>query len=168
LVSWFQVFLILHIIAVIVAFGPEFSFPLIGRLIEKHPQDAAFGLQIMTAIEEKMATPLSVIIPLLGVGLIYTGHFNLWHSTWLIIAVILYPIVFFFALLVQTPRGNRLLKMALDLQKAGPPPEGAGGPPPEMLKLTKQVQMGGAFLGLMVLFFVVLMVWRPGSCQGIC
>lgn len=166
--SWFQVFLILHVMAVIVAFGPDFAFPLIGSLIEKHPQHATFGLRVITVIEERLTLPLAVVIPLLGVGLIYTGHFDLWKSEWLVIAVILYPIVFFFALLVQTPRGNRLLRMALDMEAAGPPPDGAGGPPPEFLKLQKQVQMGGAFLALMVLVFVVLMVWKPGSCQGIC
>jgi predicted integral membrane protein DUF2269 len=162
-VSWFQVFLILHILAVFVAFGPEFAFPLIGRQIEKNPEHAAFGVQIMNAIEEKMSTPLAVIVPLLGVALIYTGHFDLWKSTWLVITVILYPIVFFFALFVQTPAGNKLLAMMLEMQKAGPPPEGAAGPPPELQAQLKRVRLGGMFLGLMVVFFVILMVWKPGN-----
>ncbi|HJP65001.1 MAG TPA: DUF2269 family protein [Actinomycetota bacterium] len=166
--SWFQVFLILHILAVVVAFGPSFAFPLIGALIEKSPQQGAFGLQIMTAIEERMIIPLSTVVPVLGVGLIYTGHFDLWKSEWLVITIVLYPIFYFFGLLVQTPRSNRLLKMALDMQAAGPPPAEAGGPPAEFQKLQKQVQMGGAFLGLMVIVFIVLMVWKPGSCTGIC
>jgi uncharacterized membrane protein len=164
--SWFQVFLILHILAVVIGFGPTFAFPLIGKVMEKHPEHAAFGLEVMETIDRRMATPLSVAIPLFGVGLIYTGHFDLWKSTWLIIAVILYPIVFFFALFVQTPNGNKLLKMTLDMQRSGPPPggaEGSGGPPPEMQALMKRVQLGGMFLGLMVVVFVILMVWKPGN-----
>jgi hypothetical protein len=50
----------------------------------------------------------------------------------------------------------------------GPPPPGGTGPPPEIAALTKKLQMGGMFLTLMVTIIALLMVWRPGSCQGIC
>jgi hypothetical protein len=36
--SPFTLFLILHILAVIVAFGPTFAFPLMGGMIAKNPQ----------------------------------------------------------------------------------------------------------------------------------
>jgi hypothetical protein len=170
---WFQVFLILHVLAVIVAFGPDFSFPLIARMGQKNPRHGAFATEVIEQIERKVTIPLAVAIPLLGTGLIYTGHFDLWHSTWLVIAVILYPIVVGFALFVQLPNGAKLLRMMLDMEQAGPPPAapgepapvagGAAGPPPEFLAQVKKVQLGGAFLALAVAFFVVIMVWRPGS-----
>lgn len=169
---WFQIFLILHILAVLVAFGPDFSFPLIARLGQKNPRHGAFATEVVEQIERRMTIPLAVAVPLLGLGLIYTGHFDLWHSTWLVIAVILYPIVFFFALFVQLPNGAKLLRMMQDMEKAGPPPggesepapvAGATGPPPEFLAQVKKVQLGGAALALAIVFFVVLMVWRPGS-----
>jgi hypothetical protein len=36
------------------------------------------------------------------------------------------------------------------------------------MALGKKLQMGGIFLTLMIVIILVLMVWRPGSCQGIC
>jgi hypothetical protein len=49
----------------------------------------------------------------------------------------------------------------------GAPPAGAE-PPAEVAALGRKLQFGGMFLGLMILAILVLMVWRPGSCQGIC
>lgn len=171
---WFQVLLILHILAAIVAFGPDFSFPLIAKLGQKNPRHGAFAVEVIETISKRVTLPLAAAIPLLGTGLIYTGHFDLWHSTWLVIAVILYPIVFGFAMFVQLPNGAKLLRMMLAMEQAGPPPSppageaapiaGAqGGPPPEFLAQVKKVQLGGAFLVIMVTVFVILMVWRPGS-----
>jgi uncharacterized membrane protein len=168
-VSWFQVFLILHILAVVIGFGPDFAFPLIGSMGQKNPQHAAFAAEITVAIEEKVTLPLSILIPLFGTGLIYTGHYDLWKSEWLIIAVFLYVVVWSFATFVQTPNGRKLRDMLRDMEgrmPAGGPPPVTGseqGPPPEFLAQVKRVQMGGAFLGLMVVFFVVLMIWKPGS-----
>ena len=89
---WFQVFLILHILAAMAAFGPDFAFPLIARMGQRNPRHGAFATEVIEQIERKMTIPLAVAIPLLGTRLIYTGHFDLWHSTWLVIAVIFYPV----------------------------------------------------------------------------
>jgi len=159
---WFQIFLILHLLTVLLAFGPDFAFPVLATMAQKEPQHGAFATEIIHFIEAKLTIPLAVLVPLFGVGLIYTGHFALWQSTWLIIAVIAYPIVFFFALFVQLPNTSKMLRL-LHSMPPGPPPEGAA-PPPEIERLGKRLQAGGIFLSVMIILFVVLMVWRPGNC----
>ncbi len=164
--TWFHLWLILHVTAVIVAFGPDFAFPLIARQIQKHPEHAVFGTEIIHVIEERLTLPLSVAVPLLGTALIYTGHFNLWKSEWLIIAIVVYIVTFFFAMFVQLPNTSKMIRL-LQSMPPGPPPPGAT-PPPEVVSLGKKLQFGGMYLALAIVSLVVLMIWRPGSCQGIC
>jgi uncharacterized membrane protein len=165
--SWFAFFLILHILAVLVAFGPTFAFPLIGGMVGKHPQYSAILTEVIDTIERRMTIPLAVIVPLVGVGLIYTGHFDLWKSEWLIISIVLYMLTFFFAVFVQTKNSAALVRSLRDIPP-GPPPEGATGPPPHIASLVNKTRVGGMFLTTLVVVILVLMVWRPGNCQGIC
>jgi hypothetical protein len=159
--SWFTFWLTLHVLAVIGAFGPSFSYGIIASLGQKHPEHGAFAVEIIHFIERRMATPLSVAVPLLGTALIYTAHFDLWKSEWLIISIVLYAIAFFFAVLVQTPTVGRLLSA----MQAMPPPASseAAAPPQEVQALVKRVRLGGGFLGFLVVVILVLMIWRPGA-----
>ena len=57
--SLFTLLLILHILAVIVAFGPTFAFPLMGGMIAKNPQWALPLTQAMEKIETRITLPSS-------------------------------------------------------------------------------------------------------------
>lgn len=50
--SWHSFWLILHVLAVVVAFGPTFAFPLIAAFGRKHPQFAVAALHISELIEK--------------------------------------------------------------------------------------------------------------------
>jgi hypothetical protein len=164
--DWFHLWLTLHILAVIVAFGPTFAFGMIAALGQKSLQHAGFAVEVIYTIESKMTIPLAVVVPFLGLALIYAGHFNLWKSEWLLIAIVLYMIAFFFAVFVQNKTGSRLVQL-MEAMPPGPPPPGTE-PPAEVMALVKRLQVGGMFLVFMVVIITILMVWRPGSCQGIC
>ena len=164
--TWFQFWLLLHILAVIVAFGPTFAFPLMGAYAGRHPEAGPAVANLVDAIEKRMTLPIAVIVPLLGTALIFTGHFDLWKSEWLLISIVLYMVAFFFALLVQARNSAAFVHM---IAGAPRPSEGAPpGMPPQMQALTKKLRIGGMFLSLLIVAILVLMVWRPGSCQGIC
>lgn len=166
--GWFILFLTLHILAVIVAFGPTFAFPLIGAMIEKSPQHALVLTEVMHKIETRMTIPLAVVVPLLGTALIFTapGNIDLFKSEWLLAAIGLYIVAFSFAVGVQTRTVNRLVGV-MQAMPAGPPPEGAA-PPPEIARLAKKAKLGGMFLTVLVVVVLILMVWKPGNCQGVC
>ncbi len=162
--NWSQVWLILHILSVIVAFGPTFAFPLIARLAQKHPQHGLFAVETMHTIANKMTLPLAVVaVPGFGAALIISKHYVLFESEWLLVAIALYVLFLLFAFLVQIPNTTKVIDI-LRSMPPGPPPEGAQ-PPPELMAATKKVQVGGMFLTLLILVFVTLMVWRPGSCH---
>jgi uncharacterized membrane protein len=165
--SWFTFWLMLHIATVLVAFGPDFAFPFIAALVQKHPEHGAFATEVIHVVESKLTIPLAVIVPFEGLALIYSAHIQLWKSEWLIISIILYTATFFFALLIQLPNTSKMLRL-LRAMPPGPPPPGAQ-PPAEVTALGRKLQLGGMYLALMVIILIVLMVWRPGNCYvGAC
>jgi uncharacterized membrane protein len=164
--SWFTFWLLLHILTAIAAFGPVFAFPFISSFAQRDPRNALVVSEILHGIEGKITIPAAVAMPFFGLALIYTAHIDLWKSEWLLIAIVLYVITFFFALLVQLRNGARMI----DLLKSMPPPgpggamEGAAqGPPPEVAAVAKRLQMGGMLLTFMLTAIIVLMVWQPGG-----
>lgn len=166
--DWFHFWLILHILAVVIAFGPTFAFGLIATYGQKHPQFALAATEISELIEKRLTYPLGVLVPLFGTGLIYTAHVDLWKSEWLLIAIALYIAIFSFSLFVQTRNSNRMI--ALLRSMPAPSPGGstdvAAGPPPELVSLGRKLQFGGIAMGLGFVVILVLMIWRPGGVGG--
>lgn len=164
--TWFRFWLLLHIFTAIAAFGPTYALGYIASYARKDPKNAHLVTEIGHGIETKIVIPAAVVMPFLGLALIYAGHFPLWKNTWLVIAIILYTITFFFSVFVQRTNTVKMLH-ALEHMPAPQPGAPMGPPPPEMAALGKRLAMGGAFMGLMITAIIVLMVWRPG-CVGIC
>jgi Predicted integral membrane protein (DUF2269) len=166
--SWFAFWKYGHVLLVIVAFGPTFTFPALAAMARKDPAHAIAYSKVIHFVEKRMTIPLAILVPLFGTGLIYTsqdaggiGHIDLWKSEWLVISIILFAAAFFFAVFVQLPNSGRMLD-ALGKMPPGPPPPGAQ-PPPELVALGKKLQLGGIYLTISVLVILLLMVWRPGA-----
>jgi uncharacterized membrane protein len=157
--SWlFPWLLFLHVLGAILAFGPTFSFSIIGAMAGKEPQHANFATRATHAVGSRLVEPLAISMAVTGVGLILVTGRNLADRAnwWLGIAIVIYAIALTFSLAVQ----NRDVKRIIDLTSA-PPPPGASGPPPELPPIVKRVQRGGIFLGLAVIVIVFLMVTKP-------
>ena len=153
---WVAIFLFLHVMGAIIAFGPVFSFPIIGAMGGKEPQHANFATRVTKTIAEQRITPLAIFQGITGVALILTTGINLLATPWLIIGIVLYLIVLGYNILIGTP----MVRKVIEMTSTAPPP-GASGPPPELLALIRKVQRGGMFSGLMVVIIVVLMVTKP-------
>src|SRR5437016_1599044 len=76
-VGLFSLFLFLHVISAIIAFGPTFTFALIGAAGAKEPQHGNFGLRLAETITDRVVIPVALTMPVTGVLLIWFGHFNL-------------------------------------------------------------------------------------------
>jgi hypothetical protein len=156
----------MHILFVIVAFGPTFAFPPIAAMARKDPAHAIAYSKVIHFIEKRMTIPLAVGVPLLGTALLFSGpvSYDLRHSEWLGISIILYMAAFFFALFVQLKNSTRMVDM-LAAMPPGPPPPGAE-PPPELVAIGKKLQFGGMYLTVSVLVILLLMVWKPGAAYN--
>ena len=152
----FQLFLFLHVMGAIIAFGPTFSFPIIGAMGGKEPQHANFATRVTETIVEQRVLPLAIFQGITGVALILITGINLLATRWLLIGIVLYLIVLGYNIFIGTPTVKKVIELT-----SAPPPPGASGPPPELLAAIRKVQRGGMFSGLMVVVIVILMVAKP-------
>jgi uncharacterized membrane protein len=160
LTQWFPVFLLLHVLAAIVAFGPIFAFPLIGRMGAAEPQHANFSTRVSAAVSRRITIPAALTMPASGVLMIWSTGIS-WMQPWLIIGIALYAFAVAYAVLVQAPAVERLVALT-----SGPPPvagpgAAAGGPPPEIAATIGRIQRGGMLLMVVIVIIVSLMVMRP-------
>lgn len=168
LLPWF---LFAHILGAIIAFGPTFSFPIIGRLGAAEREHANFATRLSSALSRVQVVPFAILQGITGVGIIVTGSIDVMALPWLLIAIVLYLIALGYALFVQTPTVKRVIAMtaggppsggAPAAAPGGPPPGGApAGPPPELRALIRRVQLGGLFLMALIVSIVFLMVLKP-------
>jgi hypothetical protein len=153
---WVAIFLFLHVMGAIIAFGPVFSFPIIGAMGGKEPQHANFATRVTDTIAHQRVTPLAIFQGITGVALILVTGVNLFATPWLLIGIVLYLIVLGYNIFIGAPTVAKVIEMT-----STPPPPGASGPPPELLALIRRIQLGGMFSGLMILIIVYLMVVKP-------
>jgi uncharacterized membrane protein len=163
--QWFPLFLLLHVLAAIVAFGPVFAFPLIGRMGGSEPQHANFSTRVSAAVSRRITIPAALTMPVSGVLMIWATGVN-WAQPWLITGVALYAFAVSYAVAVQGRAVTRLIDLTSGPPpSAGPGPAGsgapAGGPPPEIAATVGQVQRGGILLMAVIVTIVMLMVFRP-------
>ena len=153
---WIAIFLFLHVMGAIVAFGPTYSFPIIGRMAGQEPQHANFAARINEKITEQRIVPLAIFQGVTGLVLIWLTGINPFSTLWLGLGIVLYVIALGYALAVQGPTGRKIVELS-----SAPPPPGAAGPPPELMAAVKKAQRGGAFLGILIVLIVLLMVTKP-------
>jgi len=160
LVPWF---LVLHVLGAIIAFGPTFSFAVIGALGGAEPMHGNFATRISEAITTRRVIPVGLTMPITGIGLIWLVGINPFTrgTRWLLVGIILYTVAFTFALVVQLPTVRRIVAMT-----SGPPPAAApgsppSGPPPGLMENVRKVQRGGLLLSGLVTVIAFLMVVKP-------
>jgi uncharacterized membrane protein len=157
LVDAFMIFLFLHVIAAIVAFGPGFASMVAGPMVAKEPQHANFYARTQVATGRKIVTPLALSMAVTGVAMILIRGWSniLGDRHWLEVAIVLYVIAIVYSLAVQAPAGQKLVQLTSTPPAPGSPPN------PEIPKTAARVRTGGMILGLLVVAIVFLMVTKP-------
>jgi hypothetical protein len=161
-----QLFLVLHVLGAIAVFGPTFAFPLIARQAAAAPQHGNFAAVVMDLIERRVVIPGAIVQGLTGVALILTIGADLTTPAWrwLIGGIALYLIAIAFAIFVQAPASERMVKLTAGGPPAGATPAGApAGPPPEIAATAQRLQRGGMFLSVLIVLIVILMVTKPAG-----
>jgi hypothetical protein len=165
--------LFLHVLGAVIAFGPTFSYSIIGAMGGRELQHANFATRLTHVVSDRLVIPVALTLPITGAGIILVNGINLAapQYRWLGVGIVVYLVVFFYAVLVQRRTVERLIELTSTPPPAGAggppagagvPPAGAGGPPPEILAVVRRVQRGGMFLGVGIVLIVFLMVVKPG------
>ena len=160
LVPWF---LFLHVLGAIIAFGPSFSFPIIGAMGAADRTHGNFATRVGLAISTKRVVPVALTMPVTGIGLIWSAGFDVFSpsSRWLLLAIVLYVVLFTFSVTMQIPTTRRIIEMTSGPPPEAPPGAAPSGPPPALMALIKRAQRGGMFLSVMIAVIVFLMVVKP-------
>ena len=157
----FPWFLFAHVLGAIIAFGPAFSFPIMGAFAAKEPLHDNFTTRLAERLSKVQVIPLAIVQGITGVGLIITGNIDVLARYWLLTAIVLYLIALGYAIFVQRPAIAKVVAMTSGDPSTGSPR--AGGPRPELLATIRKVQRGGALLTVLIVTIVFLMVVKPGG-----
>lgn len=156
------ILLFLHVGGAIVAFGPSFTFPIIGAMGGREREHVNFALRLQESIGSRLVLPLALFQGVTGVLLIWRTGRDVFGTAWLGLAILLYLLAISTALLVSLPTVRRLIAAT-----SGPPPApppGApppAGPPPHLAALVRRARMAGFFQLGLILAIVFLMVVKP-------
>jgi uncharacterized membrane protein len=149
----FQLFLFLHILGAIVAYGFGFAVPVIGRMAAAEPQHAPFFLRAGKRVSDTILLPASLSMAVTGVALIATGSRQP-KELWLGVAIAIYVVATLVVLFVQRPTFGKLVALTSM-------PPGPGGPSPEVPQLVARARRVGYGLTAAVVVIVFLMVFKP-------
>jgi uncharacterized membrane protein len=114
-------FLFLHVVGALVAFGPTFAFPIIGALAAKEPQHRPFVARLNLRILTILVVPFALSMAVTGGLLIWSAEWPIGETRWLEIAIAVYVVAILLSLFVSLPNSRRIAEMV-----SAPPP---GGPP---------------------------------------
>jgi uncharacterized membrane protein len=172
------VFLTIHILTAIVAFGPSFAFPLISAMAGREPQHGLFALRLMERTERRIILPAALAMPVSGLLLVWSEGIDLAATHWLLLAIALFIVAVGFSVLIQVPTVERMIDVATEM--SGRRPALAAGPGAalaadaetagtagemdlgaQMAALGRRAQAGGMFLSLMIVVIVALMSGKP-------
>lgn len=155
LVPWL---LFLHVLAAIVAIGPNFAYSTIRAMGRTEPQFANFGTRVAHAISDRLVYPIGLVIPATGVAMILALGIDLTSRAfwWLDLAIVIYAAVYLYSFFVQRSIVGRIIELT-----SVPPLPGSTGPPPGLPALAMRAQHGGTAMLILLGVVVFLMVVKP-------
>ena len=151
----FQLWLFLHILGAIVAFGFGFYAPIYGAMAAKEPQHGNWFMRATKRVSDYVLIPVALSMAVTGVLLVAErGGVDRFKELWLALAIVIYVAALLIIFLVQRPTVNKLIALT-----SAPP--GPDGPPAEAPALLRRLRMLGMVLLAAVVFILYLMVYKP-------
>lgn len=152
----FRIFLLLHILSVIAAFGPVFAFPMLSR-------SRGDAVTISTRLSRYVVLPGLVGVLVFGALAVSTSDRAIkMADTWVSIGFVL-VIIAIVVLLVGVIPAQRQLASLEAAGAEGSTAEGATGAAVKLGALRGRLSASTGVLHLVLLIAVVVMIWKPGS-----
>ena len=157
--DWARLFpwlLFLHVLAALVAIGPNFAYATIRGMGRREPQHANFATRVSHEISARLVYPVGLVIPITGVAMILVVGIDLTARAfwWLDVAIAIYAGVYLYSFFVQRKVVERIIGLT---EK----PFGPSGPPAELPGLARRAQRGGTAMLILLVIVAGLMVVKP-------
>jgi hypothetical protein len=159
-VAFFEVVLALHILAVVIAFGATFAYPVLLGVITKADTRALPALyRAFHAISQRVIMPGLAAIVIFGIYL--ASHLHVWSAFYVQWGLGVAIVIGAVEGMVLGPSEKRLIAVAdAELAAAGDGPVTAGT---EHQALVRRVGAIGAVMDLLVVVTIYLMATHAGS-----
>jgi uncharacterized membrane protein len=158
--SFYEVVLAVHVMAVVVAFGVTFAYPIMFAVAARHdPRSLPLVHRIEYTIERMLINPAMVVVLLAGIYLASKGHhWSDFFVQWGLAAVIVLGALVGAVMIPTAKRAETVA--ARDVAEAG---EGEVTLSAEYQGLVRRLSTVGTSLSLIVLATIVFMVLHTGS-----
>jgi uncharacterized membrane protein len=154
---YFKALLLIHIAGAIIGFGPTFTFAILGPMAGQRPGPGGFALmEGISAIAKRLVVPVAALTqPVSGVLLILEAGWSrdFFSHEWLWIAIAIFAVMFYLAVLVNRPSIDKMIRLAKEGKADSP----------EFVAAAKLNKTLGPITTVMVLVIMFLMIWKPGG-----
>jgi len=152
-ITFYDVVLVVHILAVVLAFGVTFTYGLLFTHMRKaHPGDLVALHRMQVFLTKRLITPMMVVILVAGLYLA-TDRWEL-SDPWIVATFAILIVLFGLMGAVFTPSEKRLVALA---ERDG------GTPSAEYDRASERLGKFGALAGLLVVVAIFLMPVKPGA-----
>jgi small-conductance mechanosensitive channel len=157
-VRFYDAVVALHVMAIVLAFGVTFAYPvMIPYITRNHPQAVPAMYDVMSVIGRRLITPAATVALLLGAYLATDA--DLWSEVWVTVPLVILIVLLGMAGAVFTPTERKLAEATRrDVDAAA---GGAVSWSPEVDALARRNATAGAVASLLVLLAIYFMVAKP-------
>ena len=157
----YELWLFLHVLGAIAAFGFGFYAPVFGTAAAREPEHGNWYMRASKRVSNGVLIPVAISMAITGTLLVVeTGGMRRFEQLWLTTSLVLYVVALGIIFLAQRPALAKVIELT-----SGPPapagPLAPAGPPAEVPALLRRLRLLGYVLLLLVIAIVALMVWKP-------
>lgn len=159
-VSFFQIALAIHIMAVVAAFGVMFAYPIMHAVgIRIDPRAMPWLHRVQVEIGRRLIGPGLVVVLVFGIYL--ASKLHQWSTFYVSFGLVVVVILGAMGGLFFTPREKRLAELAQrDVDAAGAGQVTFGD---DYQALSRRVAIGGAFADVLILATILFMTLQTGA-----
>ncbi len=153
-ITGYSVGLFIHILAVVLAFGPTFAYGIIFSVMPNHPRSTPALFDAIRKVDRYLVDPGMLVVLLAGIYLMSDGH---WDGSEAFIAVGFVAIIALFGLqhAFFCPQGRKAQELAERDLKAG------DSFSPEFEEISRRLGTVGPIAGLIVVVTIFFMTVKP-------
>jgi uncharacterized membrane protein len=154
-ITGYGVGLFVHVLAVLVAFGPTLAYPIFNAVAQKaEPRSVPGVIRGILQTDRILITPGMIVLLLAGIYLLSKGDISAGES-WVTVGFVAIVVLFAMAHAFFMPKSRQALALAERDLKAGDELS------PEFEALSKQIETGGKIATLIVVVTIFFMVVKP-------
>lgn len=157
-ILFYDVIVALHVMAIVIAFGVTFAYPILYAYVTRHHPRALPALHAaQDRIGKLLITPFATLALIAGIYL--ASDRDLWDQVWVIVPLVILIVLLGLGGAFFSPSGRRLAALARRDVDASPSDPVALSP--EYQALNQRVAIVGACSSLLVLVAIFFMVAKP-------